>query len=220
MVERRRRKIDHVRPVFEQAAGQLQPGVAGLGAMLPQRPDDALGPAGGARGIAHQRAQPLLIERARRHVRQRRRQVGEAVDAAAERQPDRAGLRHQRAQFGAAGDRGRGDQRPRIAVLDDIGRLRHRHVPVDRGQVEARAHAGPDRHEAPGAVVAIERDMVAASQPLPVEQLRQPVRFVVELAIAQRFAGGRADHRRLVGKGPRVRPWIHGCSPRSRSSLF
>ena len=87
-----------------------------------------------------------------------------------------------------------------VAVVEDVGDLLGVEVVVDRREVETRTLRGPDHLQVLGVVVHEDGDVVAEAQPAVVEQLRDAVGVVVELAVRHDLPGRTHDVRGLVGK--------------------
>ena len=214
VVDRPGRQVHRVLVGAEEHAGQPGQGLARLGHLaVRQRRPDALGPAGGARGVQHGGAGRLVGERLGGSGGDRVLVAAVPVDRAAVGQPERG-------RRDLAGDRGRGrgllgrdDQRLRAAVGDDVGHLVRLEVPVDGGDVQAGADGGPVHLEGAQVVLGQQRHHVAGPQARVVQHVRQLDRAPLEVPVGERLAGAGHDRRDLVRRRGRVRAWVHGPPP-------
>ena len=207
VIERRRRQVDgrRVDAIAVQFLAQVE---AFAGADLEQRPDDALGPAGGAGAVEHRAAHPLPLKR-RRWIGRQRVLIGfETIRRLVGHQPDRA-VRDQRQERRRplALIPGR-HQRLGHAIVREIGRLIRRQIAVDGRDLQARAVRRPDRIHEAQVVLHVDSDVVAAPQAPVVQQVRQPVRARVLLRETD-LTPPRDDHRRLVRRQARMIGEIH-----------
>ena len=197
VVERRRRQIDRVRREAV-AVHRLAHGEALVDRHLRQRPQDALRPPGGAGGIEHGIAHPLRLDRRRRH-RGDGGLVGlPPIDGPVDHQPDRAVRDQRRDAHGALAAVVGGEDRLRHAVVHDVGGVVGRQVAVHSREVEAGAERGPHHLHEGEVVLHQDSDVVAARQAFGLQELRDLVGAVVELAVADRSARLGDDDRRLL----------------------
>ncbi|GAA3149267.1 hypothetical protein GCM10020001_085800 [Nonomuraea salmonea] len=124
---------------------------------------------------------------------------GEALGLAAQHEPQ---LDARRAGGGGGGDGGQvgaGDEDPGAAVGDDVGQLVGLQPGADRRVVQAGAVRGPGDGQEERVVGQHEGDVVAGTQAGGAEEVGQPVRLLVQLAVGDDLPGARHDHSGLVG---------------------
>ncbi len=190
VVQRRRREVDHARPVVPHRLQGAKERRELIGRGHGQRTQHALGPPRGARGIEHRAAERLVGDRCRRHA-------GDGALVIEERRILPAGIQHQQ-QFEARarGKRGerdfaqraRGDEHAREAVVHDERELAGIQVRVDAGVVESRALAGRTGLDVARVVLQEDRVVIEAPQALATKQMREPVGAGLDLAVTQAFA--------------------------------
>ncbi len=224
VVERCRRQVAHALlalPQLVQKAEQRQR-LAGRG--LGQRPQDALGPAGGARGIQHRRAQGFVGDRRVRAGRHGAGVVGHPGRARPALHASTAAHHQAQGHLRAVGQGlarhrqlvGRGDQQARFAVVEDVGQLVGLQVAIDAGVVQPAALTG-DAGLHIAAVVLHEHGVVA--QPLQAgatQQVRQAVAAGFQRAIGHGLAAAGHDEGGAVGKFLGVCAGVHAGSCRGK----
>ena len=170
---------------------------------------DALGPAGGARGVQQVVAVRLLGQR-RRVGRRQRRVVRREPGQVARRTPAASGT----STAAAAWRPGRPcaaetTSALRPAVADDVGGLVRGEVVVDRRDVEPGAQRRPVDLVGLGGVVGEQRDHVPAPQARVVQVVGQPGAALVELGVGERPARAGHHQRGLVGGRRGPGPGVH-----------
>ena len=164
MVDRRGREVSIVRGETERVLNHSHEWVARfVDVGVDHAGFDALGPAGGARGVQHLGA-PWLAVRDLRCPVQQVRVVLEASHLSTEGEVA-LDIRGELGDLlGEGANPGRREQHPRSAVVDDVGRLLGGEVPVDSGDVETGSQCRPVDLERGGGVVRQKGDDVAAAQ--------------------------------------------------------
>ena len=178
-----------------------------------QRPLDALGSPGGARGVQHHLAGRLLVEAVGRHGRYGVRVGLEARIRVADQQRQRH-VRCVAQRLGRhVGLGGAGHQRPAAGVVEDVCHLLRGQVAVDGRDVEAGPQRRPHDLQELGVVLAEDRHVVARAEAVVAPQPGQLVGPFVELPVGDDLPAGPHDQSGLVWCAGCVDSWIHG-SPR------
>ena len=90
------------------------------------------------------------------------------------------------------------DQRLCVAVLQNVGRLGRREMPIDGGIDEAEPLRGPARREVVLAIRHHDADMVAMADAIRTQVASKLARTIVQLAVGERRAGAAHDDSRTV----------------------
>ena len=219
VVERRGRQVDVVLADPEEGgqadhAGQHRRVSRGDAR---QRAPHALGLAGGARRVEHDRALELVRERGvGGHARERLLERLEAGDLAADREPLLELGRARGDPRGQLGEARVRDEQLRVAVVDDVLDLVLLQVPVHRREVEPHPVARPVEVEELVVVREVRGDAVARLEPRAAQPVRDPSRAPLELAVGLDPLAVAVDQRRLVGTLLRNRGHCrHGALPPS-----
>ncbi len=114
---------------------------------------------------------------------------------------------------------GRGDQRGRAAVVDDVGGLVGREVPVDRGHVQTHPQRAPHRLEELHPVLEQHREVVAPAKPPRPQQVGDLLRAVVQLCVGHARTGATHDQRVAVGRRHRMGGGVLSCGHRGVKAI-
>ena len=180
---------------------------------LGQRPHDSLGSARRAGTVEHESAGGFLGEGFGGVGGDGVLEVLETIDGAVDHQ---VGLAVGCVRGDLAcdiGDALGGDENRRLGVVHDVAGFFGGEVAVHGGEVEAGAKRRPHHVEVGEVVLHEDADVIAAPQPPVPEELREPVRTVVQLAERTRRSGTRVDCRSLVRENRRPMSWIHRSVP-------
>jgi hypothetical protein len=211
VVQRGGGQVGEPLPVPPQSAEEADHGEHLTGRDIIQGTQDALGPAGRARGVEHRRTQALVGYRRVREGAGRRFEVGEqavvsgAVDDQAGPQP-RAVARRLDGHIPA---RPGGDQELGGAVVEDVGQLRCGQVGVDARVVQAGPLPGTAGLQVPVVVLHENGVVIQAAQPPRAQQVSQPVGPRLVLGVRNGFTGRGHDECGLIGALTSMRAWVH-----------
>jgi hypothetical protein len=186
VVQRRRRQVTQVRSgqveVLDQVTGK---GRRALEVGRQQRPPHALGRAGGARRVEHQRAGRLVGVRQWRRIGQQRLHGREAGDRPAQRHPGHAAAAQRRQGCCLRAQRRLGQHHAGVAVAHQVGQLGADQRGGHRRQVDAAAPAGPGQRQGLGAVAQQRGHVVTALQAQCAQHAGQPVGQRLQPGVAQ-----------------------------------
>jgi hypothetical protein len=211
VVQRSRGQVGEPLPVPPQPAEEADQRERVTGRDVVQEPQDALGPAGGARGVEHRRTQAFIGYRRVGEVAGRRLEVTKqavvpgAIHDLAGGQP-RALPRRLEGHIPA---RPGGDQELGGAVVEDVGQLRRGQVGVDARVVQAGPLPRTAGLQVPVVVLHEDRVVIQTAQPPGAQQMGQPVGPGLILGVTDPLAGRGHDERGLIGALTSMPAWVH-----------